>query len=494
MLMPETLPERLMSYSDALTENDLLKRLQNNVNDYTQFFVCACDDENWRSLHPQFISESLSWFTDQFLANTISSSIATEIADSVKQHSIGLKPLLPLNIRFTARDGELMISSLMYQTSSSFFQNTIHEACNGKSLKYFNISGTRLAEIKNIDEYIFTNDVNELWKLNDDELKRMLELSFRVELPGLAELCQILLWHRLDPKTIYSSLITSHENYWDYIRNKSAETINNSDSGIEITFPDRYSVCCYLETITEHTVESFRKVIPIITHLICGPKVAEDKGFHRLLNECPKLHSIDLGRAESYSQQFEHLPEQIDELILSGSSWLNDQNFNAIISHYPSLRSLDLVSCASLTAMGWGYLLKLPNLKRLNISNCSLLTDKELSIILDASPGLIELNLDGCDELSEGGFQQLSRGNRIFEILSLARTHATDAVVIQLSEQQKGLRKLDVSSCYHITEEGIVESLKIAKKLQELNCTACNISTTLIEELKKRYPHIQIIY
>ncbi|MBA2727960.1 MAG: BTB/POZ domain-containing protein [Parachlamydiaceae bacterium] len=493
MLMPATLTENLMSYGSASTDQQLLQLLQSNINDYAHFFIFACDDENWRSMHSEFISESLKWFTDQFLANTISASIAGEVVDSIKHHYFGLKPLLPLNVNFMAIDGQLPINSLMYQASSPFFQHLIHKSCYGKSGKNLYISGMQLSEVKIVDEYVYTNEVHELWKLSDRQLKRMLDVSFKFDLPGLAELCQILLWRRLEPLLVYGSLITSHENSWEFLREKCGEIINASDAGIEISFPNRYSVSCYLESITERSLESFRKVMPIITHLIYGSRIADEKGFHRLLQECPKLISVDLGRTENYSYHFEQLPEQVNEVIFSGCSWLNDSNFKAIIVHCPSVRSLDLMGCTTLTAMGWGELLNLPNLKRLNISNCSVIVDKELSVILDAATDLIELNLDGCDQISESGFQQLSQGKRMLEVLSMARTNATDASVILIAEQQRGLSKLNISSCHHITEAAVVETLKIAKNLRELNCTACSISFTLLEDLRKQYPNVQIL-
>lgn len=494
MLMPATLPENLLFYGSAATDQELLKLLQAHYNEYSRFFICACDDENWRDMHSEFISKSLIWFTEQFLANTIPISTALEIAESIKQHYLILKPLLPLNVSFGAIDGEMPINSLMYQASSSYLQHLIHKTCFEKPGRSIYLTGIHLSEVKIIDEYIHTNDVQELWRLNDNQLPRMLDFSFKAGLPGLAELCQILLGRRLDPRLVYETLITSHENSWEYLRNKCAEIINASDAGIEISFPNRYSVCCYLESISEHSLGNFRKVMPIITHIICGPRLAEDKGFSKLLKECPKLYSVDLGRAESYSHQFEQLPEQITELILSGCGWLNDSNFKTIIAHCPSLKSLDLVSCTALTYIGWGDLLKLKDLKRLNISYCSLIDDKELSIILDASPELVELDLDGCDQISESGFQRLSKGKRIFEVLSISRTDVSDASVILLAEQQKGLRKLNISRCNHVTEEGIIEALRLAKNLLELDCNFCNISNSLVEELRTRYPNVQILF
>lgn len=492
MLMPAMLPEHLNIYSSTLSDLQLSNSLKAHPSDYLEFFAYACDDENWRSDHQQFISESLEWMTEQYLAYNITRDNAIQISNIIKQHYLGLEPLLPKNIICEVLGGSLQINSLLYQASSLYFEHTIHNICFQKKEKQFSVPGIFLSELKIINEFINTEEVKELWKLEDAPLKRLLEIALRINLFGLAELCQQLFSHRLNIVNIYPELIEAQNNSWEYLRQQCAERINLSAPGLEITLPDAHSLCCYIERITEHSLDNFRKIMPIVTQVICGPKAYEDKDFVSLVQACPKLISLDIGRADRYSHQLTLLPQQLKELILSGSTWLTDEPFKAILEHNRSIQSLILVGCNFITARGWGELLKLPRLYHLNISNCSSIGDKEFSIILDGTGGLVELEIASCEQITEKGFQLFSKGNRLFEFLNFAHTNISDASLTLVVEQQKKLKKIDISGTPYVTENGIIETLRIGRELQELHCSYYHIPEGIINDLRKKYPDVKI--
>ncbi len=493
MLMPAMLPENLDHYKSAATDLQLLEQLAEKPAEFSSFFVAACDDENWRTEHLDFISQSLVWFSQQYLANSISPNLALPVAKSIKEHYLGLKEYLPKNIQFAVLDGQLPINSLVYQTASSFFHHILHKNCYVKGTTNFFLSGLYLSDLEIIDEHIYTDEVKDLWKLADWDLTRMIDICGRLDLKELSVLCQKIFSHRLDEQNVYATLVNAHQNSWEYLRNSCAENINNANLGVEISFPERYALCVYLENLTELSLDNFRKLSSIVTHIICGPRVAEERGFAQLLKDCPKLVSLDIGKTTSFSHQFTMLPEQLNELVISGSLWLNDSNFKLIVENAHPLQSLGLAGCNTLTASGWSELLKLSQLHHLDISSCTLLIDKELSLILDAAAGLTSLNVEGCVFLSESGFQALSKGKRIFEILNLARTNVLDESLVLITEQQQGLQKLNVAGCPHVTEAGIVESLRIGRNLKIFDCSYCSVPPQVIEELRKIYPHIHII-
>jgi hypothetical protein len=493
MQMPAALPEEFAPYASAETEQGLIEMLSQNGLELARFFSAACNDETWCAENREFTSWALFFLTKLSIARQLSQSEIAPVAEAIEDHIKFLEPYLPLDVTCKFYSGSDKINSLMFSAKSSFFSHAIYRNCYEKEKNEIVILRIDQDQFDLVKEYVYTGDVESLVTLSQKELETILEIADRFELTGFSELCQKFLLRFIYFENAFPTLIAAWSKNWTVIKEQCREYINNDDPHLQISFPGRQFLACRLDGVSVHVIDNFKKLAPLITHLSCGRNVLNNPIFPELLAECSKLISLDIGSSDSYVEGLSGLSHTVKELLMPSCEWLNDIQLKKIVHLCPWVQKLDLSGCQNLTSNGWGRLLNLPNLSYLNLSRMTQLSNAEFSIVLEAARNLAELDLSDCNHLTDEGFYKIVKNGQRLEVLKLARTQITDAVIIELTFKLRSLHNLDLTRCAYLTINSFSEILRLGTSLQEVNLSNCNIATVDLEELRTKYSQVNIV-
>src|SRR6202034_4523332 len=109
------------------------------------------------------------------------------------------------------------------------------------------------------------------------------------------------------------------------------------------------------------------------------------------------------------------------------------------------------------------------------LTRCGQIGDEDIQLILQASDKLIILSLEECRGITDAGFYQIPKYNPRFTSLNLAITAISDQPLIELANQCSDLTTLDLTRCENITEKGVFELIRAARRLRELIIKDCDI-------------------
>lgn len=491
MEMPAALPDELARYGLAETEEQLKEMLGSNGRQLAHFFEIACADETWCSKFSGFTAWAMSFLTELFFSHQLPLENAIVVANTIQRHILNLEELLPLNVSCEIYQTKVPINSLMFGAMSPYFDHLIYRSCYEKKQKVFYLPRILPQQFKIVQRYIYTGNP-ELWHSEEHEIKSMIEIAYRFGLLGLTEICQELLMHSIYLENAFPMIHTASENRWPLIVERCCELINQDDPNLQLSLLKTGSLECCLDSISEHVIDNLSRLASLVTVLRCGPAVANSRILTKVLSECSNLTSLDIGRSTQFVEALSELNQKVTELLLMNCQWLGNDELIKIIFLCPWIQRLDLSGCIQISAGGWGDLLKLPQLSSLNLSRMPQLSDAELSIIVEAARGLIELDLEDCSALSATGFHHLVRSGQI-EKISLARTEVTDAALVDVLSSLTILTSLNLARCNHLTIEGLRETLRIRESLREVDCSQCNVSELEIDQLRQRYPNVKIL-
>lgn len=491
MLMPALLPENLEIYQAAENEEKLFGMLQANPSDLVYFFAACCDDETWCDTYPSFVKQVLVWLTECLFSAKLNVFLGNIAAKAVQKHYRNLMTKIPLNIIFQLEDDITIVSSLLFQGISLFFYDLIRANCFEKGENKVSLAPTRIFEFKIIQEYVYTGDVKELWRLEKSEILKVLQLARFYQLSELSRSCEELYLRYISINNLMDSMALSEKQNLELVRKKCCELFNSLQTAIIFTPVGTQDLVCDFTVSTATTQEQLKTWSPYVTHFIAGSQVMEDPNVISILQECRRLRSVDIGKTQEYHNIMLELT-RFKELILSGCLWLQDQNFKKLISAFPQIEKLDLTSCSRITSMAWGELTKLPRLNSLNLTRCEELDDEAFGLILASARHLSVLELNGCRNLTKASFHALAISKQSFDHLGVGRTGLEDANLLEITSRIQTLRFLDLTRCQHLTEQGIFDALKIAPSLKEVSLAHTEIGEKALEDLKQLKPYLQI--
>ncbi|KEH41410.1 F-box/LRR protein, putative [Medicago truncatula] len=154
-----------------------------------------------------------------------------------------------------------------------------------------------------------------------------------------------------------------------------------------------------------------------------------------LVRNCPSLSEIKMENIGSKSvENSDSLPDfgvfpQLKYLYLAENSWLSDENIIMFASIFPNLQLLDLNSCNHISEGICQVLRRCSNIRHLNLAHCSRVNllgvnfvvpklevlklsdtkvdDETLYVISKNCCGLLELFVDGCNDVTEKGVKHV---------------------------------------------------------------------------------------
>lgn len=229
-----------------------------------------------------------------------------------------------------------------------------------------------------------------------------------------------------------------------------------------------------LDSVKNSTLQVIGQCLPHLEKLnLSWCKNISGEGIQLLVTDGGQCHSLTL-------------------LNLNGVPLIDEITVGHLVDHSPNLRQLSLASCSSLTDAAFARLL-LPStlgycrLSRLNVSNCTRLSDHSLrQLALHGGDQLTHLELAGCNRLTDSGFTFLAIRLRSLIYLDLEDvTQITSLTIKALANNQPHLKRLCLSNCIHIGDEAIEFLLLhgVCTTLEYLELDECGISDAFLDTM-----------
>lgn len=492
MLMPETLSADLQKYAVASNPSELLERLTQHTSEAVAFFMAASDDETWCERHSSFMSDLVAWMRDQLLWHEMDHKLAYAAAKKMQAKSSFFPPLEQANLICEMRDCAKPINSFFFQAISQPFFYLIRKECRAKQQEIFAVKNLSQADFEILEEFIYTGESSVLWTINSSEAPRVLKLALSWGLPELALICEHIFVRDLDDENVFDRLAIAQQYALKKLQAACLDKLNDLHSGISLSANESGALNFELKEATEATLNLLQTLQYYVSMLICGAQVIEETAAMEIAASCPKLIALDLSQTKDYHDNLKIISHKIQELTLTDCFWLNDSHFRKLVTLFPSIVSLNLSGSGQLSSALWGELIKLRALRNFSVARCPQVGDQELLLILNSARTLEELDLSECRQVTARGFHALAVCTRPLTRLHLARTELEDVSLLELASRLPRLSQLDLTRCQYITEEGIIEAVRLLPALRQLHVAQTNISAAALETISKLRPLLEI--
>lgn len=483
-----------LNYLQMVPDQDtLFKTLRNNPPHLIKFLVKACDDETWAEEHREFMRQALTWVTEEFFQDRLLMEFAQKVAKAIREHYNAMQLYFPLNLTIKLKDKDLEVNSLLYSASSEYMREMIRRECRDAKSHDLLLKDISFDIFSAIHEFISTSSTFDLYRKDKAELIKILKLAMQWELQELAVACQNHIKKYITRENMFDMAIKSHLKHRVVLRNACFDFINNFHLGFRLEDRGEDAFAFEFIDFNENSLDAFGVLKEHITHLICSNRITEEEEFPKVVKKCSKLICLDISRSKSFSDYLKEIPLTLQQLEAAACTWITNETFKSLIEYCPNLTRLVLTSNVNINFEGWGSLSKLEQLRSLDLTRCSQLRDEELRIILQACKELIVLTLEDCRGLTDEAFMDLPKYNPNFTKINLARTGLSDLPLIEIASKCQLLVSLDLTRCENITTIGIIELVKNAVNLKELNLTSCDVPKITLEQIYKIRPFLHII-
>ena len=178
---------------------------------------------------------------------------------------------------------------------------------------------------------------------------------------------------------------------------------------------------------------------------------------------------------------------KLQRLVISNNNRVTDVGLHYIATH---LKGLDFLNIAgygnTFTDLGIkGICENLLNLRALNISKCSAITDLGLGFILQLTQ-LEVFEMSGCWRCTESGLNNLVAKLCIVNKLNLSYCHISDTTLLVIAQNMAEIKQLIVQCC-RITDRGVTAVLGQSKRIKLFDVTDCSL-VCIVD-----YPNVHII-
>ncbi|RUP01972.1 hypothetical protein BC936DRAFT_140649 [Jimgerdemannia flammicorona] len=165
------------------------------------------------------------------------------------------------------------------------------------------------------------------------------------------------------------------------------------------------------------------------------------------------------------------------EIDLTSCPLITNSSIPSVFKHCGQLREFRLGSCSSLTDTAFVEGIRATHydqLRILDLTAVSLVTDLTLQTIVHAAPKLRNLVLAKCVNITDEGVLAVCHLGRHLHYLHLGHcSQITDQSVIQLARVCTRLRYLDLACCTQLTDRSVVELANL-QKLKRIGLVKCS--------------------
>lgn len=491
MEMPSGIPLEFEKYKAAINDNELFEKLREHPEELTQFFTIAAEDETWCEDHSIFIKAFFLWLTKVNMDGIFSHERFLSLVPIIHKRINMLRPFIPLDLLIRSGDQEYLLNSLLVAKQSQYFERRLFNECRGQEEPFLRIDPISTIILSLLEEFCFTGEIKDLWKLNANELFDVIEQIKPFGIPGITQSCEMVLKRYIDRDNVFDRLIAAHQKSLQILQDACIEFINELNTGVKLIITPVEKLSLEFLNFKTSAMETFQKLSIYITHLAFAKDLPAQQNFVTVINLCPQLVGLDLSDSTVPSTHFDELPERIKELYISRCPWISNAMLQTLSAACPNIYKLDISSNDPLTYAIWSEINKFKNLKILNVSRCFQIGDHELKMILEAAPKVVELHLVDCQRISQDAFFEIPKKLKDLTVLDISKTLISDAALIDIMIHCKSLMILNLSRCYNISDKAVMEGIRNSAMLKQIDLTNSNISPHTLEQIKK--PGLEII-
>ncbi|KAI1827529.1 RNI-like protein [Xylaria intraflava] len=187
------------------------------------------------------------------------------------------------------------------------------------------------------------------------------------------------------------------------------------------------------------------------------------------LNDC---HQLNDTAVLAFAQ---HCPN-ILEIDLHQCANIGNEPISALLAKEQSLRELRLANCELIDDNAF---LSLPsskmyeNLRILDLTSCTRLTDRAVEKIIDVAPRIRNLVLAKCSNITDVAVHAIAKLQKNLHYVHLGHCrHITDDAVKRLVRSCNRIRYIDLGCCINLTDESIT-TLATLPKLKRIGLVKC---------------------
>ncbi|TGJ87166.1 hypothetical protein E0Z10_g1585 [Xylaria hypoxylon] len=329
-----------------------------------------------------------------------------------------------------------------------------------------------------------------------------------------------ILWHRPSCTTWekHSSICSTlgleqpFFTYTDFIKRLNLAALADGVNDGSVT---PLAVCTRVERLTLTNCRGLTDVglTPLVRssqHLlaldISGDDNITEASIIAIAENCRKLQGLNISGCRQVSNEsLVQLAEScrfIKRLKLNDCNQLNDTAVLAFANHCPNILEIDLHQCtnignepvsallakeqalrelrlASCELVDDGAFLALPpyrtyeNLRILDLTSCSRLTDRAVEKIIDIAPRLRNLVLAKCSNITDVAVHAIAKLQKNLHYVHLGHCrHITDDAVKRLVRNCNRIRYIDLGCCTNLTDESVT-LLAGLPKLKRIGLVKC---------------------
>jgi uncharacterized protein YjbI with pentapeptide repeats len=183
-----------------------------------------------------------------------------------------------------------------------------------------------------------------------------------------------------------------------------------------------------------------------------------DDHLKKLIEKCPKLQKINLSNTKITGKAFasgDIKLEHLTEIDISDCANLTDDKLKMLLEKCPNLQIIKLSNITITGAAFDSAVIKLEDLKEIDISECKNLTDDNLQRLIQKCPNLQKINL--------------------------SKTKITGVAFDSGAINLEHLTEIDISYCYNFKGDHLKMLLEKNPHLQKINLEATGITCTVFE-------------
>ncbi len=213
----------------------------------------------------------------------------------------------------------------------------------------------------------------------------------------------------------------------------------------------------------------------------------------------------------------------LEDLSLQDCQKLSDESLRHISQGLPSLRSLNLSFCVSITDTGLKSLAKMASLREINLRSCDNVSDIGIGFLAEPSENsnpssppppaasdaaassngngqhqrhlpLQRLDVSFCGNVTDASLRHIATGLISLRSLSMTTCAITDGGLAKLANNLSGLEELNIGQCVNVSDEGLTHLAASEAKmscLSSIDLYGCpRITETAVSKLKSKLPKL----
>ena len=152
---------------------------------------------------------------------------------------------------------------------------------------------------------------------------------------------------------------------------------------------------------------------------------------------------------------------------------LTDESLKYIAQGLPTLESINLSFCVSITDSGLKHLARMPQLEELNLRSCDNISDIGMAYLTEGGCTVTSLDVSFCDKIGDQALSHLSQGLFHLKSLSLNHCQITDDGLTRIAKSLHDLETLNIGQCSKVTDKGLQSLTEYLHNLIAIDLYGC---------------------